>query len=67
MIFTSVLLCSEFKLENIPLEQIFAGKMFAVNFVCGNLFLQIAGKIAKIRTRKTLMQHGRYLPPLQFL
>ena len=28
------------------------GRMFAVTFVCGNLYLQITGKIAKIRARK---------------
>ena len=30
------------------------GKMFAVIFICGNLFLWFAGKIAKIRTHKIL-------------
>ena len=29
--------------------------MFAVIFICGNLFLRIAGKIAKIRTRKNFV------------
>ena len=33
----------------------FCGKMFAVVFICGNLFLRIAGKIAKIRTRKSFV------------
>ena len=28
-----------------------------VNFICGNLFKQIAGKIAKIRTRKNFVPH----------
>ena len=28
------------------------GRMFAVTFVSGNLYLQITGKIAKIRARK---------------
>ena len=35
--------------------------MFAVIFICGNLFLRIAGKtakIAKIRTRKNFVPHG---------
>ena len=40
------------------LEEIFAGKMFAVIFICGNLLLRIAGKIAKIRTRKNFVPHG---------
>ena len=34
------------------------GKIFAVINFCGNLFLQIAGKIAKIRTGKNLVPHG---------
>ena len=36
-------------------------KMFAIIFICGNLFLRIAGeiaKIAKIRTRKNFVPHG---------
>ena len=33
--------------------------MFAVIFVCGNLFLRIAGKIAKIRTRKNFVPHSK--------
>ena len=35
--------------------------MFAVIFLCGDLFLRIAGKIAKIskiRTRKNFVPHG---------
>ena len=32
--------------------------MFAVIFICGNLFLQIAGKIANIRTCKNFLPHG---------
>ena len=28
------------------------GRMFAVTFVCGNLYLQITGNIAKIRAHK---------------
>jgi len=32
--------------------------MFAVNFICGNLFLRIAGKIAKITTSKNFEPHG---------
>ena len=37
--------------------------MFAVIFIAGNLFLRIAGKIAKIakiRTRKNFVPHGIY-------
>ena len=48
---STVFLCSELKLENI-----FSGENF-----CGNLFLGIAGKIAKnakIRTRKNFVSHG---------
>ena len=32
--------------------------MFAVIFICGNLFLRIAGKIAKLITRKNFVLHG---------
>ena len=32
--------------------------MFAVIFICWNLFLQIARKTAKIRTLKTFVPHG---------
>ena len=32
--------------------------MFAVSFICGNLFLRIAGKIAKITTSKNFVPHG---------
>jgi len=31
--------------------------MLAVIFMCGNLFLQIAGKSAKIRTRNIFVPH----------
>ena len=34
--------------------------MFAVIFICGNLFLPIAGKIAKLRTRKNFVPHSVY-------
>ena len=34
------------------------GKMFAVIFICGNLFVQSSGKIAKIRTLKNFVPHG---------
>jgi len=58
---SSVFLCSEFKLENIYSGVNFlGGKMFAVilNTYCGKLFWGIAGKIAKIRTRKKFMPQG---------
>ena len=49
---STVFLCSEFKLENI-----YSGGNFCRKNVCGNLylrevFLRIAGKIAKVRTCK---------------
>ena len=34
--------------------------MFAVIFICENLFLPIAGKIAKLRTRKNFVPHSIY-------
>ena len=58
-----VFLCSEFKLENTM--YFFAGKMFAVIFIFGNLFLRIAGKIAKIRTRKKFVPNGNIHAALQ--
>ena len=42
----------------ITLEYIFEGKMVAVIFICGNLFLRMAGKIAKIRTRRNFVPHS---------
>ena len=42
-------------------EKIFAAKKSAVILFCGNVFLQIVkkpAKIAKIRTRENLMPHG---------
>ena len=44
--------CAVKFIENIFSRVIFAGKILAVSFICGNLFLRIAGKITKIRTRK---------------
>ena len=38
----------------------FAGKMFAVNFTCGNLFLRIAGESQKLQPGKILC-HTRYV------
>ena len=55
----SVFLRSEFKLGNIYSGVNFPGKMFAVIFICGNLFLRIAGKTAKIGTRKKFVPHGK--------
>ena len=37
------------------------GKIFAVMFICENVFLRIAGKIAKIKTRKNFVPHGNQL------
>ena len=53
-----VFLCGEFKLQNIYSGVNFCGKMFAVIFICENLFLRIAGKIAEIRPRKNFVPHG---------
>ena len=35
----------------------FGGQNVSVNFICGNLFLRIAGKISDIRTRKNFVPH----------
>ena len=51
---STVLLCSEF---NSGVN--FCRKMFAVIFICGNLFLRVTGKIAKIRTRKNFVPHDK--------
>ena len=50
-----------FKLENT-----YTGENFCWKSVCGNFYLRerilrIAGKIAKLRTRKNFVPHGRYL------
>ena len=37
--------------------------MFAVIFICGNLFLRIAGKTVKIRTHKNFMPHIKWGNP----
>ena len=58
---STLFLCSKFKLENTYSAVNFCGKMFAVIFICGSLFLLIAGKIAKIRTHKNFVPHGRCL------
>ena len=44
---STVFLCSELKLDNIYSGVNFCGKMFAVIFICGNLFLRIAEKNRK--------------------
>ena len=66
---STVFLCSEFKLENISLwGKFLRKKMFAVIFMCGNLFLRIAGKIAKIiRTRKNFAPHGIHCRPSKLI
>ena len=56
---STLFLCSEFTLRIFTLEYIFAGKKVTVIFICGNLLLRIAGKIAKIITRKNFVPHGR--------
>ena len=59
---STVFLCSKFKLEDTYSAVIFCRKMFSViSFICGNLFLQVAEKIAKIRTRKKVVPYGKYL------
>ena len=62
---STVFLCSEFKSEKIILllSKFLQEKKFAVIFICGNLFLQIAGKtakITKIKTHETLVPHSRF-------
>ena len=52
-LYSTVFLCSEFKLENI-----YSGVNFRGKNVDGNLFLRIAGKIAKIRARNNFVPHG---------
>ena len=39
--------------------------MFAVIFICGNLFLRSAGKIAKIRAHKNFVPHVLYVVYIQ--
>ena len=58
---STVFLCSEFTLKNIYSAVNICRKMWPVTSICGNLFLWIAGKtakIAKIRTRKNFLPHG---------
>ena len=49
---------SKFKSENIYFGVNFCGKNVCGNFYLRELVLRIAGKIAKIRTRKNLVRHG---------
>ena len=51
---STVFLNSEFKLEDIYSGVNFGRKNLCVIFICGNLFLRIAGKIAKIKPAKIL-------------
>ena len=58
---STVFLCGEFKLENIYSGVHFFGKNLAVIFICGNLFLQITeknAKIAKIRNPPNFVKHS---------
>ena len=56
---STVFLCSGFKLEDI-----YSGVNFCRKNVCGNfylrelIFLRIAGKVAKIRTREYFVLHS---------
>ena len=58
---TTVFFCSEFTLENICSGVNFSEKMFAVNFICGSLFLRIAGKIAKSEPLQILCHTVGYI------
>ena len=63
---STVFLCSEFKLENISLwGKFLRKKMFEVIFICGNLFLRIAGKIAKIKTPQKFRATQYTLPSVK--
>ena len=55
---STVFLRSEFKSENIYSGLNFCGKHVCGNFYLRELILQIAGKIANIRTRKNVLSHG---------
>ena len=55
---STVFLCSEFKLENIYSGVNFCRKNVCDNLYLRELFLRIAGKIAKVRTRKNFVPHG---------
>ena len=55
---STVFLCSEFKLENIYCGINFCGLNVSGNLYLRELFLRIAGKIAKIRTLKNFVPHG---------
>ena len=51
---STVFLCGEFKLENIFSGVHFLGKILAVIFICGNLFLWITEKTPKLQKLETL-------------
>ena len=59
---STVFLCIAFKLENIYL-----GVNLCGNFISGNLFLGIVGKIAKISTHNNIAPHSvyRYLKQIE--
>lgn len=59
---STVFLCTAFKLENIYL-----GVNLCGNFISGNLFLGIAGKIVKISTHSNIAPHSvyRYLKQIE--
>ena len=59
---STVFLCTAFKLENIYL-----GVNLCSNFISGNLFWGIAGKIAKISTHNNIAPHSvyRYLKQIE--
>ena len=59
---STVFLCTAFKLENIYL-----GVNLCGNFISRNLFLRIAGKIAKISTHNNIAPHSvhRYLKQME--
>ena len=59
---STVFLCTAFKLENIYL-----GVNLCGNFISGNLFWGIAGKIAKISTHNNIAPHSvyRYLKQIE--
>ena len=55
----TVSLWSEFKLKNIYSGINFCGENVCVKCICGNVFLRIAGKTAKIRTHQNFVSYGR--------
>ena len=55
---STVFLCSEFKLENIHSGGNFCRKNVCEDLYLREVFLRIAGKIAKVRTCKNFVPHG---------